>query len=360
MNRPDFLIRQLNYYASVSSKHPIYIGDASNESEKGKIESAIKSFQGQIEIHYHYLPGMNIRKTITHLGEIATEEYCAIICDDDYLIPSSLEKCASFLSKNPDYRTAQGKAVIFTLNENGPYGTLKGSMVYWDNKCCEFETAKQRVEFFAYKYWVPQFSVHRRDEFVSDSIIYRDIEDESFGELLHCFTFISKGKSKFIDCLYLIRQGHDSRYILPGILDWITGEKWNISYNKFIESIGDNISKTDNLPIEEGLRIIKEAFKEGYLKQAIKKSNGEDKALLRPAYHQHLTGKVKNFLTDFIRNRPLLKRSIKNIRSKYLKTGSTLDFDFLLQRDSPYYADAKAVYDNFTTPGGSDLKAGNK
>ena len=38
--------------------------------------------------------------------------------------------------------------------------------------------------------------------------------DKNFGELISNFTFISKGKSKFLDCLYLIRQGHNERYLM--------------------------------------------------------------------------------------------------------------------------------------------------
>ena len=42
-NRSDFLIRQLKYYASVDSVHPIYIGDSSDENDKEKILSIINA-----------------------------------------------------------------------------------------------------------------------------------------------------------------------------------------------------------------------------------------------------------------------------------------------------------------------------
>lgn len=355
MNRPDFLIRQLYYYASVSSKHPIYIGDASNETEKSKTESAIAYFKDKLDIHYHHLPGMNIRKTITHLGELATEDFCAVICDDDYLVPSSLEKCSSFLFNNPDYRTAQGKAVIFVLNESGPYGTIKGSMVYWDKKFVELETAKERVEYFSHNYWVPQFSVHRRSEFVDDSMVYRDLEDESFGEILHCFTFICNGKSKFLDCLYLIRQGHDSRYILPGFLDWMTSDKWHSSYKKVIESIGHCISKTDGLKEEEGLNIAKKIFDEGYLAKALSK-----KVIYKPIGEKEnknskMPVSIGQYAVAVIRKIPMAKRIAKQLKSKYNGVSKPFDFDFLLTRDSPYYLDAKPVFDNFTYPPTQEL-----
>ena len=36
MNRADFVIRQLQYYASVNCPHTIYIGDSSNQENSEK------------------------------------------------------------------------------------------------------------------------------------------------------------------------------------------------------------------------------------------------------------------------------------------------------------------------------------
>ncbi len=349
MNRSDFMIRQLNYYASLSSPHPIYIGDASNESEKKKTESAIESFKDKLDIHYHHLPGMNIRKTITYLGEVATEEFCAIICDDDYLIPASVEKCASFLSHHSDYRTAQGKAIIFGLNESGPYGTIKGSMVYWDIKSVEKSTAAERVAHFGQNYWVPQFSVHRRTEFVEDSVVYRNIEDEAFGEILHCYTFICNGKSKYIDCLYLIRQSHDARYEVPGILDWITDTKWNPSYQLFINAISSCITKTDGIPLSESKEVIRNAFK-NYLKAVFRNKLKDTTTELNFTFFEKCKNKTNHLFHRFIDTKPILKRRLKNVRATFKSNTTPFDFDSVLKKNSPYYKDAKPVYDNFSRP----------
>jgi glycosyltransferase domain-containing protein len=347
MNRPDFLIRQLNYYANVKCPHPIYIGDASSLEINKKIESAIKIFSDLVNIHYHYLPGLNIRKTITKLAELSQEDYCAVICDDDYLVPDSLTKCAMFLKENLDFRTAQGKAIIFALNESGPYGSLKHSNNYWHTKSIEFSSASDRIKYFSTNYWVPQFSVHRKEEFLEDSIIYKDVEDESFGELLHCYTFICKGKSKFLDCLYLVRQVHDSRYVLSGMLDWITDEKWYVSYLKFIESLSIEISKHDCISREQGRSIVKEAFNQ-YLGNTIFSKLKHNSAIGSSYYSQTLFGKVKVFMRNFAGHHPGLKKKMKWIYLSLFKSNQIFDFDVLLKKDSPYYKDCKSVYNNFS------------
>ena len=131
INRKEFVIRQLRYYASVSSTHPVYIGDGSAVSAANEIQAALDSCGSKLQVYYHHLPGLNDRQTIVRLGELANETYCAFKGDDDYLIPGSLSKCADFLHHNPSYRTAQGKAILFQLNEPGPYGTLKGSHYFF-------------------------------------------------------------------------------------------------------------------------------------------------------------------------------------------------------------------------------------
>ena len=260
MNRSDFLIRQLRYYVSVGSPHPIYIGDASNIEHKERIENAIQELQSQINIYYYHWPEHNDRVTLTDLGKVAKESYCAFIGDDDFFVPRSLSKCAEFLERNPEYRLAQGKAAVFSLKEPGPFGAMNGVAPYWSKKEAEEKTGAERILHFCQNYWVPQFSVHRRNEFLDDSINYREITDRSFGEILHTFTFISKGKSKFIDCLYLFRQVHNARYTLPDSFDWITGPDWQPSYQIFHDTLTDALSSVDNISESKASEIVKQAF----------------------------------------------------------------------------------------------------
>ena len=194
MNRSEFLIRQLWYYVSLESPHPVYIGDASNKEQRERLETGIKTIGQRLTIHYHHWPEKNDRQTISQLGEIASEPFCAFIGDDDFFIPDSLSKCAEYLDKNKEYRTAQGKAILFSLKESGPLGIMNDVSAYWNKIEAEEETGVDRLSRFVQNYWVPQFSVHRRNEFIEDSIQYKKIADKSFGEALHSFTFICKGK----------------------------------------------------------------------------------------------------------------------------------------------------------------------
>ena len=45
MNRPVFLLRQLEFYELSDSLHPVYISDSSNEENAEKLKNGIKQFK---------------------------------------------------------------------------------------------------------------------------------------------------------------------------------------------------------------------------------------------------------------------------------------------------------------------------
>ena len=101
-NRFDFLIRQLLYYSSVGSLHTVYIGDASDGPEREAFERQIYSIKN-IKIKFFHWPDKNDRQTIAGLARLVSEDYCAFVGDDDFLVPNSLNKAAAFLASNPEY-----------------------------------------------------------------------------------------------------------------------------------------------------------------------------------------------------------------------------------------------------------------
>ena len=91
-NRPDFVIRTIQYYASINSPHPIFIGDASSKSSE---ELILNAAQEKIEVYYFHWEKLNDRKTMIKLDEKASKtnylNYCAFHVDDDFFIPRFLD-----------------------------------------------------------------------------------------------------------------------------------------------------------------------------------------------------------------------------------------------------------------------------
>ena len=54
MNRSEFVLRSLQYYAKVGFTGTFMIGDSSNELERTKIESYIAEYKSKLRIIYLY------------------------------------------------------------------------------------------------------------------------------------------------------------------------------------------------------------------------------------------------------------------------------------------------------------------
>lgn len=325
-NRYIFLERLIQYYINNNTNHVLYIGDASDINYKNEITNLLKSNKSNIVVNYFYLPDFNDTKTIKFLANQIKENYCAFVGDDDFLVPASLSKCAEFLYYNVDYRTAQGKAILFELNEIGPYGTIKGTQVYWTKKEVVELTGVARLNNFSKNYWVPQFSVHRTFEYLVDSEHYDLFNDRSFGEIFHNFTFVLNGKSKHLDLLYLVRQTHNQRYLLTSFYDWILKETWIVDYKFFIDKISDSLISIDNIRKETAVQIANNTFK-NYLISFSSKSNNSHK---------------KNISNQFLNN---IKKILLYI---YYKLFYKNEFLKLLRRNSKYKVDALEIYNLIT------------
>lgn len=261
MNRPDFIERTIAYYDSLKSLHPIYIGDASPPGIAAQTLACLKRFSN-VDVKYFHWERLGANQTIVKLAESAQAvcQYCAFHGDDDYFVPSSLSQCAEFLSVNADYRTAQGRAAFFSLDRPGPYGEIRSLGDYWGVNALEQENSVERLVSFEKKYFVLQFSTHRTEEFVQDCRPYFEIKDPLVGELLHCAIFAIKGKSKFLDCLYLVRNHHDGAYH-PDFLDWIVQEHWASDYQKMQHALSVALQEASDLPLVEATRVISETLR---------------------------------------------------------------------------------------------------
>lgn len=270
MNRVSFLERQLKYYHDSKSIHPIYIGDASSQENAKENQKIIKRFQPYLSIKYYYWHNKTDRETLYDLACQVEEKYTVFIADDDFLIPQSLTNCAHFLSENREYRSAQGRGVLFTLKDIGAYGKLSCCGDYWKKPQAEENSAMARIRRFSLNYWVPQFSVKRSDDFLEDLTNYRDITDKGFGELINSFQIIANGKSKFLDCLYLVRQGHQERYLIQDLNTRRKLKTYQESLVVFLDTITKAICKQDALQYDDVFPQVKAFYHDVYLKNSKK------------------------------------------------------------------------------------------
>lgn len=210
LNRLDFVQRLIKYYLFCNDQVSVYIGDASNNDSSNKLKSIIDN-KSVCKIYYYHFPKLNDAKTIYKLSTLVKEKYICFSGDDDFFITKSLIKCANFLEKNNNYRSVQGRAYVFETNNNELYQKVSKMHSYWNKIEINENFAYKRALHLSKNYFVPEFSVNRTQNFIEDKKPSIEIIDRNIREYMSSFSILINGKSKFLDCLYMLRQHHPNR-----------------------------------------------------------------------------------------------------------------------------------------------------
>lgn len=343
LNRSDFLIRQLNYYANNHCHHAIYIADTSTINEHiEKTKETITRLQNRMDIVYNqFLNCPPAEATYKNLC-LVKEKYACFNGDDDYQIPNSLTKCVEFLETHPDYATATGYVVNFRLKQEGVYGNISVLKDYPRPEIHK-ETASQRIIDFLDQYFVTNISVSRIEQMKINWSNHSKMPDLAFGsEILPGVLSIIDGKAKTLDCLSIVRQMHNRQYALSFILDWVTHPEWLNSYLGFSEIVSKRLSEKDNIPLEKAKQIVKQGFWL-YLQKSLIREYPEAFPSAKPKQKENLK-KLRGHLTRAL---PLLKKFYRSYWLPIIYKQKQLHYE-VLQPSSSYYKDFKPVMDSFT------------
>ena len=344
INRPEFIERTVKYYNSIESKHPIYIGDASDDITSNKIKLFLQGFT-KVDVRYFHWKGLGLNQTHKKLIEEVSPEfdYCAYQGDDDFFIPKSLTKCSEFLSHNPDYRTAQGYAALVCVDRPEPVSGIDSIGQYWGKNSLDHDSKMDRLLYFDQNYYVTQFSVHRVHEYIADIIDSNSIADTLIGELTHSYTFALNGKSKFIDSLYLVRVRHSGLQIYSGFnfFDWIGNKNWSSDYVSMIDSLSKHLCVDTDISPYNAREIV---------------SNIMKKKLIRNA-NSSLGNSITHKRNIFTKIKVLLPKSIK-FKIKFLMyyfssnrariNNINMELELLRDKTSRFYNDFLPVEDSLT------------
>jgi hypothetical protein len=150
-----------------------------------------------------------------------------------------------------------------------------------------------------------------------------------FDELLPCCLSVILGKIKQLDGLYLIRQDHGKRIVLPTWFEWITNEAWYPSYSTFRDCLAEAIVLQDKINLEAARNIVSQAFKV-YLAQCIPRN---------PPKWRSIAKQIPGARTIW--------HVFQLLRNKFFNDQKYC-LDSILKPDSPYYKDFMPIYEIVT------------
>ena len=335
MNRSDFLIRLLRYYSGLGFAGNMCIGDSSNPEHVERAKRFIETLQGSLNIDYKEYPHLNGPECVEELLNFVSTPYAVWVADDDFLVPSALERCVRFLDNHQDYSAAHGVAVVITARSSGAHGPVV-SAGHYKQPVAEGGSASQRLLDHLGSYSSTLFSVHRVESFRE---MYRDIssiKDWAFaGEILQCCLSVIQGKIKELDCLYMVRQVHSQRYLFPDVYDWVTGPHWLPSYEVCRDRVAEELVRQDGISMEAARDVVKQAFW-SYLSRALTKKWGGQ-------YGRNNLG-LRGRARSLARGVPPLRQTWLQLRSFVPSEKYKLSLPALLRPTSRYHSDFMPIY----------------
>lgn len=347
IDRPDFVIRQLNYYARLKFPHSIYYSDASNTENSKIIKDHIAKLKDQLRVVYMTNRPGEVLGAMIQLLSAVEEKYVAYLGDDDFWVPSTLDQCAEFLEKNPDYESAIGKTIMFRLKEDSaPYSQIK---VIYDYPKFSIDDELASARLFNYlgpKSCTVGNSVVKTAHYLKNFQDAADIKDHSVRTefFTSCLTVIS-GKSKVLDKFAYAMQLHDTSHdtcYKTGFTDLfdlvVNNADWFPSYTTAKEKIVAALMAKDSISFSEA----NQAFKKCmwfFIKENFRTSFDRRYATTK----QTTTRKFKKQLAIAF---PGIKKIYKSYVSPILNRGR-LEHE-IMRPNSKYFKDFQPVLDAIT------------
>ena len=318
MNRSSFIRRLLYYYSDCLIDNTVYIADSSDDEFHIKvIKEAITDVSHNLNVVYAHYPNTNIEeaKRLILVGQV-TEKYASFCGDDDFLIPSTLKKCAIFLDNNQKYSNCHGTGVSFKIYDDSLFGIIQTASEY-RLLANESDDPSLRLSSYLRNYW-PIWTVRRVDEFKKTLGLLKTIPLEGCREITMGCVPIIQGKSKLLNELYVIRQLHSNRFQSPSPIMAFLLESWHTSYKEMYRIITNEIEMITTTNKSKLDTFVQQGFVNYYsagIKYRLCKKENNSLRKVRTFIREHLPYIAHIYNKYFAKGLPLPK--LRNKKSRY-------------------------------------------
>jgi glycosyltransferase domain-containing protein len=333
MNRSEFVIKMLSAFRDMGFGGTVLIGDSSQPEHYARTSRAIETMALDFPVRQKPFPGQKSYECICALNADVTTPYLMWMCDDDILVPETLAKCATFLDAHPDYSGAGGRGVM--LGVAGEDFSVVVDSAAHNPRAVGGQTASARVMDLLTDYRVSSYSLCRTEQFVRK---FRPNVDAALtdlslaSELLPTVMQAAQGKVAMLEDLFVVRQEHARRYILPDMFDWITKPDWAASYAVFERAVSDEIARQDLITPDVARAQLKRWFWT-YL----------NKALHRSYAHRYTPARQSGLRRKLAGLSPL-RRMWHWGRDLHKPRSDRMSLPWLLSEGSPYHRDFLPIY----------------
>jgi len=282
-NRPQFVARVLRYYADQNFPHQIIVADGSYAEGKKANERTVSAMKDKLNVHHHcYDPEISLFSRVALVCERSKTKYALMCSDDDFIVPSTIDKGVDFLESHPDYALVYGRAAILDIGQASDRHIHEHITSHtYRQFTIDIDDPGQRLINHLADYTPTYYAMHRRGELADTMrVTGENTKDFRFGEMLTTSLSIIHGKVKCLDALYMVRQVNmDSTSLNTiGWDDLLASQDYSERYIAFRDSVAEKLAKVAGLNPENAKETANHAFTAylgRVLPQMIKKHSDE-------------------------------------------------------------------------------------
>lgn len=344
-NRADFLVRLLHYLADSKFQDWIFIGDSSNDWHIDETKKTIESLQDRLKVRHFECPGLSAVGAMEHMNQSVTTPYCVFSADDDLLCVNGMNRSIDFLESNPDFGVAHGLAIATSV-ASGPYGNIN-FVNYYPHIALNAGSGSQRLRiYFETGPYYLLHDVHRTPDWIDLNQGFLSMSWARQGFIFDGLTSAAisaiRNRVKELDCLYLLRFGHDRVYTQVDVYDWFTSQDWFPGFKDLHDRAIDELTRQDGIGNEAAEEVFKQAFWP-YLGRLFSRSLPSPKSEVPYSILKEIAAKIPGFLAIY-------RQIMRQIMSRSQTKGETNLLPSLLKSTSPYHKDFMPIYRAISTP----------
>lgn len=272
-DRPFLLSKTLSYYELMGCRYPIMIGDASEPDGYRQNQLVIRRHERRLEItHCRLPPGFPTHPSIVELLQKVVTPYSVFSGDDDFLVPSHLQKCVDFLDAHPDCSFARGTEVrVYVTGLADGHLTIENVSLGAHRNLQQDRPSERLIE------WVSRSIARERKEQTTFSVqrtkemIYNWQEAARVGldsaraydilyELSCNVLSIVQGKAVCLPGLYHVMPRHLYRRPTLSAFEVVTQWNWSVQIANMIAWWATEISKREEIEYERAHDIAQAVF----------------------------------------------------------------------------------------------------
>ncbi|OUX38011.1 MAG: hypothetical protein CBE33_01810 [Candidatus Pelagibacter sp. TMED273] len=293
-NRHKYLKRTIKYWSKYQAK--ILVLDGSDT----KLEDPCLNIK---DIKYIYDPRSIYERLLSSINYIETE-FMVLGGDDEFYLPSALNSCIKFLSKNPNFASCGGRAMGFHTNGKEIFGSEQYSRL--KGICLDYNSASERITKHFHSY-VPahEYSVmwSSKWKLICKHIFKKEYSFFAAFELQIEFLVMVSGKSIIIPELMWMRNREvtEIRGDSPSSVGTRPITKWWYDKN-FIKEKEDFLytmkKACDEISTDQNFKFTEDTIAklfEVYISECLKK-----RSFIRKFIHQIIPNKLKKLIKPMV------------------------------------------------------------